>query len=759
MVTRSDAFNQVTNRGTRSFGYDGLGRMVSATGVTGLSYTGTGNTLAADGTAEYTRDPGGAVVGVRSGGVQRLVWTDQHTDVVGQFTSTGTALAGSAAYDPLGNVLASANLLGSLGYQSEWTDTQSGRVNMASRWYNPATGQFDSRDSASLSPVPTSVSANPFAYVNDNPLAGTDPTGQCSWYDVVCGAKKAVTAVTNTVSNVVSTVSSYASSAWDHVTSFVSNAWDSFTDTLGGIWDHITSAANNIYNGVKNAVTNVVKGAVHAVNTVVNKVKDAAEKAKQAAVRAANAVKQATANVVHTVTHYAQAATHIVTTAYHATVKAVDAAAHYVEHHAAAIASFVVSTAVFIGCDAAMGIIMPGAGAVIGATACGALAGAVGGAVGYAVGAAQSGNFSWSGLGKAALVGGIAGAAGGLLGGLGGKAMSWVGGKAAGALRGLLRSGTEDAGADAASSAATDAASDAASTAADDGAAQAGGHADAAPSEPAPNEPAGKGADEPAGAGCKHSFDPATPVLMGDGSSKPIKDVKLGDRVTSTDPATGKTTTEPVVLLHDNHDTDLADVTVRAADGTRDTLHTTWHHPFWNATRGTWTDAAALTPGTRLHADDGRTETVEAVLLRTGRHEMRDLTVAVLHTYYVIAAGTPVLVHNVNAGSCPIGGPPSPNITEEGLNHSFGRHAAQWFGRPVSRSAKMDEWAGLIERASGSSKIVPWSSGATQTNAYLARIGGKWFAAQFDRESGDLVTAFVPNNGQIGAMLRLLGKA
>jgi hypothetical protein len=55
-------------------------------------------------------------------------------------------------------------------------------------------------------------------------------------------------------------------------------------------------------------------------------------------------------------------------------------------------------------------------------------------------------------------------------------------------------------------------------------------------------------------------------------------------------------------------------------------------------------------------------------------------------------------------------------------------------------------------------KVVPWSSGPTLTNAHLARIDGKWFVAQFDRSTGDLVTAFVPNNSQVSAMLNLLGK-
>jgi hypothetical protein len=52
----------------------------------------------------------------------------------------------------------------------------------------------------------------------------------------------------------------------------------------------------------------------------------------------------------------------------------------------------------------------------------------------------------------------------------------------------------------------------------------------------------------------------------------------------------------------------------------------------------------------------------------------------------------------------------------------------------------MTQWQANIERASRSSQVVPWSSGSTPTYAYLARIDNKWFVAQFDRTSGDLVT-------------------
>jgi hypothetical protein len=73
-------------------------------------------------------------------------------------------------------------------------------------------------------------------------------------------------------------------------------------------------------------------------------------------------------------------------------------------------------------------------------------------------------------------------------------------------------------------------------------------------------------------------------------------------------------------------------------------------------------------------------------------------------------------------------------------------------------SGQMAEWQGLIERTAGSSKVVPWSSGSTLTDAHIARIDGKYFVAQFDRGSGDLVTAFVPKNDQLSAMLRSLGQ-
>jgi Domain of unknown function (DUF4157) len=98
-------------------------------------------------------------------------------------------------------------------------------------------------------------------------------------------------------------------------------------------------------------------------------------------------------------------------------------------------------------------------------------------------------------------------------------------------------------------------------------------------------------------------------------------------------------------------------------------------------------------------------------------------------------------------------------ITVEGLNHSFDRHAAQWFGRQVARETHFAAWRALVERAAASKTVLAWSTGAADTIAHLAYIDGKPFVVQFFKETGELATAFVPNQDQLGAMLRMLGRA
>ena len=99
------------------------------------------------------------------------------------------------------------------------------------------------------------------------------------------------------------------------------------------------------------------------------------------------------------------------------------------------------------------------------------------------------------------------------------------------------------------------------------------------------------------------------------------------------------------------------------------------------------------------------------------------------------------------------------NITLEGLNHSFDRHAAQFFGRTVNRETHFALWRGLVERGAQSSQVFPWTLGVNKTIAHLTFVEGKPFVVHFFEESGNLASAFVPSGRQLRSMLQLIALA
>ncbi|BBB00170.1 hypothetical protein RVR_7118 [Actinacidiphila reveromycinica] len=146
-------------------------------------------------------------------------------------------------------------------------------------------------------------------------------------------------------------------------------------------------------------------------------------------------------------------------------------------------------------------------------------------------------------------------------------------------------------------------------------------------------------------AGC--SFSPDTQVLMAHNKKKAIKDIKPGDQVETADPRDGKadgprTVTARIV----NHDNDLVDLKIAGTDGRTVVVHTTSRHPFWDDTKHQWTQAGRLPLGDALNAADGTHARVLAVKPVPGAAAMYNLTVQQLHTYYVLAGTTPILVHN-----------------------------------------------------------------------------------------------------------------
>ncbi|CAL9529999.1 hypothetical protein SUDANB6_04036 [Streptomyces sp. enrichment culture] len=156
---------------------------------------------------------------------------------------------------------------------------------------------------------------------------------------------------------------------------------------------------------------------------------------------------------------------------------------------------------------------------------------------------------------------------------------------------------------------------------------------------------------------------PGTRVLMADGTTKPIEQVKAGDKVVATDPETGERRIETVTaeikgeglkyLVEVTIDTDgkagtkTAEVT--ATDG----------HPFWVPELGEWIDATDLEPGRWLRTSAATHVQITAVKRWTSPGAtVHNLTVSDAHTYHVLAGTALVLVHHCNSnGEAEVGIP------------------------------------------------------------------------------------------------------
>ncbi|MER5530856.1 RICIN domain-containing protein [Streptomyces sp. NPDC002677] len=144
----------------------------------------------------------------------------------------------------------------------------------------------------------------------------------------------------------------------------------------------------------------------------------------------------------------------------------------------------------------------------------------------------------------------------------------------------------------------------------------------------------------------KDSFPAATPVLLADGSVKRIDAVKVGDRVLATDPDAGTTGPEPVTSTF-SHSADRL-LQISFADGGR--ILTTPGHRMYVPGRG-WVHASSLHSADSLRTPTGALHKVVGVSPVAAPQQVWDLSIADVHTFYVLAGRTPVLVHNVE---CPV---------------------------------------------------------------------------------------------------------
>ena len=145
---------------------------------------------------------------------------------------------------------------------------------------------------------------------------------------------------------------------------------------------------------------------------------------------------------------------------------------------------------------------------------------------------------------------------------------------------------------------------------------------------------------------CSHSFAAGTQVLMAAGTTEPIQDVHVGDLVENAQPGGGNEVHKVDQVHVTTTDTDFTRLTVSTPNGLK-TITGTRNHPYYDQSIGAFVNAANLKHNDRLQSIETSTNaTVLSIENYTGHMVTYDLTIDGLHTYYVEAGTTPVLVHN-----------------------------------------------------------------------------------------------------------------
>ncbi|WP_265596389.1 RHS repeat-associated core domain-containing protein [Verrucomicrobium sp. BvORR106] len=149
-----------------------------------------------------------------------------------------------------------------------------------------------------------------------------------------------------------------------------------------------------------------------------------------------------------------------------------------------------------------------------------------------------------------------------------------------------------------------------------------------------------------------YCFAPGTPVLMGDGSTRPVETIREGDWIMADDPEDERAAApQRVLALHQNWSDHLYEVRVdKDQDGLPDgRLKATGGHPFWTKNRG-WIKVCNLQPNDILADASGGDSRVLDTKIEERISATYNLSVANIHTFFVMAGKVPVLVHNTNPG-------------------------------------------------------------------------------------------------------------
>ena len=182
-----------TGKGT-TYAYDQANRMVGFGAAETYTYAGDGLRMAKtlsgrseaftwdrshplplllrDGATSYIYDPQGLPLEQITSAGAALFYLHDQLGSIRLLTNSSGAVQNAYTYDAYGNVLGKTGTLANpFGYAGQYTDSESGLLYLRARYYDPSTAQFVSRD-----PL-VAITQEAYAYADDNPLNGIDPTG------------------------------------------------------------------------------------------------------------------------------------------------------------------------------------------------------------------------------------------------------------------------------------------------------------------------------------------------------------------------------------------------------------------------------------------------------------------------------------------------------------------------------------------------------------------------------------------------------
>ncbi|WP_432053551.1 polymorphic toxin-type HINT domain-containing protein [Streptomyces sp. bgisy022] len=270
------------------------------------------------------------------------------------------------------------------------------------------------------------------------------------------------------------------------------------------------------------------------------------------------------------------------------------------------------------------------------------------------------------------------------------------------------------------------------------------------------NPPASGPWKEVRDAACKRCFLAGTDVLMADGTTKDIEDVELGDEVLAANPLTGELGPREVTrLIRTEDDKQFNTLSITTDDGVEE-LTATHEHPFWSPSQQSWIAAGDLTSGMTLLTEDGHTVLVTANQPFTQHARTYNLTVDDLHTYYVLAGATPVLVHNSNGlcGTAALENGDWQHIVDRhrpggalvddaaGIFTGKAKHVRQRIADTINRGTPRPNTPDPVTGAARPGQIYEWDFGVPVGRAGPANGGGELTGVRVIVNDGKVVTAF-----------------